>query len=208
MTHYIFDFDGVLADSMPVWAGTYVQMLKANGIPVPGDFVRRITPLGNAGAARCLIEAGLQMPEDEILGFAMEHFIYEYSHNIPLKPHVAEALSRLAAEGKRLHVLTGSSHCYVEPCLKRCGVFELFDNIWSVDDFPYTKAQPEIYIEAAKRLGAPLSECMFFDDNYGAICAAAKAGMPTAAVYDASSADFSEQMKAAADRYITDFSEI
>ena len=208
MTQYIFDFDGVLVDSMPVWAGTYVQLLEQHGIPVPDGFVRRITPLGNDGAAQCLIEAGLPLSKEEIRRCAMERYAYEYSHNISLKPHVAQTLERLVANGNKVHVLTGSSHCYVDPCLKRHNVFHLFENVWSVDDFPYTKAQPEIYREVAERLCVPLSECVFFDDNYPAIKTAAAAGMPTVGVYDVSSADFVEQMKAVADRYITDFAEI
>ena len=193
---------------MPVWAGTYVQMLRQHGIAVPDGFVRKITPLGNDGAARCLIEMGLPMSKEEILRSAMERYAYEYGNNIPLKPNVAQALEKLAASGNKVHVLTGSSHSYVDSCLKRHGVFDLFQNVWSVDDFPYTKAQTEIYFEAAKRLGAAIGDCVFFDDNFPAICTAAKAGMQTVGVYDASSADFSEQMKAVADRYITDFSEI
>lgn len=206
--YYLFDFDGVLVDSMPVWAGTYVKMLEDNGIPVPDGFVRRITPLGNTGAARCLIEAGLPMSEADILRHAMERYDYEYVHTVPLKPHVAQVLHRLVADGHSVNVLTGSSHRYVEPCLRHHGVFDLFDHIWSVDDFPYTKARPEIYLEAAGRLGAALPQCRFFDDNFVAVMTAAKAGMPTVAVYDPSSADYADRMKAVADRYITDFSEI
>ncbi len=205
--HYLFDFDGVLVDSMPVWAGTYVHMLEERGIPVPEGFVRKITPLGNAGAAKCLIEAGLQMTEKEILDAAMTCFDREYAHSVPLKAHVAETLKRLRASGSCVHVLTGSSHRYVDPCLKRHGIYDLFGHIWSVDDFPYTKADPEIYREAARRLSVPLSDCLFFDDNAVAVTTAKNAGMPAVAVYDASSADF-ERMKTVADRCITDFSEI
>lgn len=197
--HFLFDFDGVLVDSMPVWAGTYVQMLEEHGVPVPEGFVRRITPLGNAGAARCAMEAGLQMTEEEILRCAMERFDYEYGHHVPLKSNVAQTLSGLVAAGNSVHVLTGSSHRYVDPCLKRHGVFDLFENIWSVDDFPYTKAQTEIYLEAAHRLGVPIGQCLFFDDNYVAVSTAVKAGMPAVAVYDASSADYADRMRAVAD---------
>lgn len=206
--NYLFDFDGVLVDSMPVWAGTYVKMLQSNGIPVPEGFVRKITPLGNSGAADCLIEAGLPMSKEDITAFAMSRYDYEYSHNVTLKPNVEKTLRKLVANGNSVHVLTGSSHRYVDPCLKRHGIFDLFENIWSVDDFPYTKAQPEIYFEAAKRLSASVSDCVFFDDNFVAISTAAKTGMRTVAVYDGSSADFWERMKETADRCITDFSEI
>lgn len=206
--NYIFDFDGVLVDSMPVWARTYVKMLSENGIAVPDGFVRRITPLGNIGAARCVIEAGLRFSAEEIVDKAMNIYDFEYSHNVPLKPNVAETLIKLKKAGNTVNVLTGSSHRYVDPCLKRHGVFDLFANVWSVDDFPFTKADVRIYKEAAKRLSTDVTKCIFFDDNPDAVAAAKKAGMPTVAVYDSSSAEFADRMKATADRYISDFSEI
>ena len=52
MKHCIFDFDGVLVDSMDVWAGIYVKLLKDGTGSVPDDMVKAITPLGNAGAAK------------------------------------------------------------------------------------------------------------------------------------------------------------
>ena len=72
MKHFIFDFDGVLADSMPVWAGVYMGLLIDNGIEVPPDMIKDITPLGNSGAARYCIEHGLDMPHSTITNFVLE----------------------------------------------------------------------------------------------------------------------------------------
>ena len=175
--NYIFDFDGVLVDSMPVWAGTYVNILTQNGIAVPDGFVRKITPLGNLGAARCVADEGVSLSAEEIVKKAMEVYDYEYRNNVKLKPYVAETLLKLTKAGNTVNVLTGSSHGYVDICLKRHGIYDLFTNVWSVDDFHFTKADVRIYQEAAKRLFTNVTECIFFDDNINNIIVAKELGI-------------------------------
>ena len=87
------------------------------------------------------------------------------------------------------------------------GVYELFDHVWSSDDFGMKKSEPEIYHAAAKRLGADISEITFFDDNLQALQTAKRAGLRTVGVFDASSEDCAEEIKATADRYILTFGE-
>ncbi len=204
----IFDFDGVLVDSMSVWAGTYVRLLKEGTGTAPDDMVKEITPLGNAGAADYCIAHGLNMTREQILDYSMKAFEHEYRANVKAKAHVAEALRGLKEKGCSLHVLTASSHSYVDACLQTNGIYGLFGRIWSTDDFGLTKAQPEIYVRAAELLGTDVGNCTFFDDNYIALSTAKKAGMHTVGVYDDSSAEFEQAMTELADKYIHDFSEI
>ncbi len=208
MKTYIFDFDGVLVDSMPVWAGTYVKLLDANNISYPEDIVKIITPLGNEGAAKYLISLGVEMSVEEILEHSMAVYKFEYANNILPKNNVAKVLRELKNRGDSLNVLTASSHEYVDPCLKNAGVFELFDNVWSSDEFFHTKAETVIYEMAAEKLGNKLEECFFLDDNYIALSTAKKAGMKAIGVYDSASDDFVEDMKKMADKYIYDFEEL
>ena len=121
---------------------------------------------------------------------------------------MAEALETLKARGDDLHVLTASPHLTLDPCLKRLGLAELFDNVWSCDDFGTTKADPEIYKMAAARIGKPIGEILFLDDNLNADLTAKKAGMKVCGVYDPSSEEYVDQMKAATDYYIHNFSEL
>ena len=99
-------------------------------------------------------------------------------------------------------MLTASSHLYVDACLDRLGVGSLFEKIWTVDDFGISKAEPEIYVKAAERLGVSAGDCVFFDDNITAVRTSKKAGMRAAAVYDKSSASYEAQMRSAADAYL------
>ena len=206
--HYIFDFDGVLVDSMDTWAGAYVKLLKKNTGFAPTDMVREITPLGNAGAAKYCIDHGLSMSVEQILEFVLSEFKREYLTNVLLKNNVESVLSELNKSGISLHVLTASSHLYVDACLEKAGVLGLFANIWSTDDFGLSKADPQIYLEAARLLGADVSDCTFFDDNIIALTNAKLSGMRAVGVYDKSSDSLVDDMKAIGDEYIYDFSEI
>ena len=131
-----------------------------------------------------------------------------YVNEIPAKSNVIAALKEMKARGDSLNVLTASPHPMLDPCLKRLGIFDLFEEVWSCDDFNTTKANPEIYRMAAERLGKTVEEVLFLDDNYNADKTAKEAGMKVCAVYDESSKDFVEEMKAVADYYIYDFSEL
>lgn len=205
---YIFDFDGTLVDSMRQWSAKMLNILDENHIDYPQDVIKTITPLGDRGTAKYFRSLGVKMSVDEMLSLMDSLAMDEYEHSIPAKPHVEETLLRLKAEGHSLNVLTASPHKMLDVCLKRLGLYRLFDNVWSCDDFAYTKSQPEIYKEAAALMGAKVSDCVFLDDNYNAVCAAKKAGLKTIAVYDATSADFEARLRAVSDRYIKDFSEI
>ena len=131
-----------------------------------------------------------------------------YIHTIPAKKNVLKVLKALKARGASLNVLTASPHITLDACLKRLGLWELFDNVWSCDDFNTTKADPGIYHSVAKRLNTSVNDVLFLDDNLNADLTAKAAGMQVCGVYDESSKDCVEQIKAATDFYIYDFKEL
>lgn len=206
---YLFDFDGTLVDSMPAFISTMLRILDENGIPYEGDIVKIITPLGYLGTARYYTEQlGLDMSEGEVVE-KMDLYAYdEYAYRIEAKSHVIETLKALKEGGADLHVLTASPHKVLDVCLARLGIYDLFTNVWSCDDFATTKADPDIYRRAAEKIGQPVDEILFLDDNLHADKTAKTAGMKVCGVYDASSADYTEDIKAVTDHYIYDFSEL
>ena len=121
---------------------------------------------------------------------------------------MVKVLEKLKADGASLNVLTASPHLTLDPCLKRIGIYDLFDNVWSCDDFKTTKADPEIYRMAAEKIGVPAETVLFLDDNYNADKTAKEAGMKVCGVYDDSSAEYEEEIRDIADYYIKDFSEL
>ena len=205
---YLFDFDGTLVDSMPTYGAMITSMLDDAGVEYPSDIVKITTPMGYRGAAEYLGYLGVSGGIDELVADMTRRAIYDYENNIEAKEGVAETLAELRRRGASLNVLTASPHAMLDPCLKRTGLYELFDNVWSCDDFNTTKADPAIYRMAADRLGVGVGEILFLDDNLGAIRTASAAGVETCGVYDASSADAAADMKSAADGYIESFGEL
>lgn len=208
MNTYLFDFDGTLVDSMPTYIKAMLRILDENNISYESDIVKVITPLGVAGTADYFIGLGLDKPREEIIGRMKDYMLDGYFYHIPAKEHVVSVLYRLKEQGASLNVLTASPHITLDACLKRLKMYELFDHVWSCDDFNTTKADPNIYKMVAERLGERVEDILFLDDNLNADKTAKSAGMKVCGVYDDSSKDYVEEMKQETDFYIYDFSEL
>jgi len=208
MNTYLFDFDGTLVDSMPTYVSIMLGILDENGISYDKDIVKIITPLGFIHTARYFVSLGAKMSEEEMILRMKERAIDAYTNRIQAKPGVIETVRALKNASCSLHVLTASPHDTLDPCLKRLGIFDLFENVWSCEDFSRTKSDPEIYLDAARAIGKPVDEILFLDDNLNADLTAKKAGMKVCGVYDESSKEFENEMRLAADFYIREFPEL
>ena len=208
MKIFLFDFDGTLVDSMPTYVSSMLRILDENGVVYGDDIVKTITPLGLEGTANYFITLGIQKTKEELLQVMGEYMLDAYRYTIPAKSNVIETLQRLKKGGASINVLTASPHLTLDACLKRLKMFDLFENVWSCDDFFTTKADPQIYVSAAQRLGAPVEDILFLDDNLNADLTAKAVGMQVCGVYDESSKEYTEEMKKATDYYIFDFSEL
>ena len=208
-TAYLFDFDGTLVDSMPTFVSAMLRILDENHISYDDSIIKIITPLGLSGTAEYYINhLGVKMSREQLMSVMKEYMLDAYFHTIPAKENVPEVLMALKAQGASLNVLTASPHITLDACLKRLGLWTLFDNVWSCDDFNTTKANPQIYVMAAKKMNRPVEEVLFLDDNLNADLTAKAAGMKVCGVYDKSSNDYVDQMKAVTDFYIYDFKEL
>ncbi len=209
MKKLVFDFDGTLVDSMREWAGKMLNVLDLNGIEYPSDIIKTVTPLGDRGTAEYFIEHfKIQSSVDALIAQMDEYAIKEYTYNIPAKEAVRDTLRLLKSKGYSLNILTASPHKMLDVCLKRTGLYDLFDNVWSCDDFFTTKSDVSIYHSVAKKLDTVASECIFFDDNINALTVAKSAGMTVIGVYDDSSADMESEIRRLCDEYIYSFDEL
>ncbi len=208
MATYLFDFDGTLVDSMDTYIGVMLSILDKNSIKYEKDIVKIITPLGYLGTAKYFIGMGVDAKEEELVSEMKKNMVYEYSNTIGEKSNVISTVKMLKERGDSINVLTASPHATLDPCLKRLGIFDLFDNVWSCDDFNTTKANPEIYKMAAERMGKSVEDVIFLDDNLGALKTAKEAGMRIFGVYDKSSDEYTEDIKAISERYIEDFTQL
>ncbi len=209
MKYYLFDFDGTLADSMPTWAGKMIRILEEEGITPPENLIKTITPLGDRGTAEYFRTLGVtktvEQLEEKMDAYAME----AYHNKIPLKEGVFEFLKKSRDEKVYMAVLTASPHKFLDPCLKRCNAYELFDSVWSIEDFgTLKKNMVEIYQKVAEEMNCKTEDIVFFDDNIVALQTAKKAGCKTVGVYDKTSDEMTEEIKKTVDKYINSFKEL
>ena len=209
MKTYLFDFDGTLVDSMPSFISGVLKELDKNNCKYNDDIIKIITPLGFIGTADYFIKAfGLDIGIEELTQAFKTNMENDYFYRIPAKSNVIKVLKELKENGASLNVLTASPHITLDACLKRLEIFDLFDNVWSCEDFQTTKADPEIYKSVAKKLNVNINDIMFLDDNLNADITAKAAGMKVCGVFDESSADYVDQMKSICDFYIYNFNEL
>ena len=205
---YLFDFDGTLVDSMPTYIGIMLSILDEHKIEYTPDIIKIITPLGYGGAAKYYRTLGVNVPEDELTEDMRSRALHAYTYEIGEKEGVIETLLKMKEQGCSLNVLTASPHVALDPCLKRLGIYDLFDNVWSCEDFGTTKSDTAIYAMAAERIGVAKESVIFVDDNINAVMTAKAAGMISYGIYDGSSADMVEEMKRATDGYVHLFREL
>ena len=209
MNTLLFDFDGTLVDSVPVYTAAEIRILEENGVAYPENVGEIVTPLGYKGTAEYFINGlGLKMSIDEVMVLFDKYMVQAYSNDVPAKEYVISVLKELKKQGKSLNVLTASPHITVDPCMKRLGITELFDNVWSTDEFGLTKADPELFIRAAQLLNEKPENILHFDDSLEAVRTAKKAGMKTCGVYDSLWAKDTQEIKNVTDYYIDDFSQL
>ncbi|MDF1494053.1 HAD family hydrolase [Caproiciproducens sp. CPB-2] len=205
----IFDLDGTLLESMGIWAQIDQRFLAKRGIPLPDDYVEKVTPMNYRDAAAYTI-ARFSLPETaaEVIRDWKEMSEQAYRFEIALKPRAGEFLRKLKSRGVRLAVATAQAPELYEPALKNNGVFDLFDAFAHLGEVERGKGFPDIYLLAAQRLGLSARDCVVFEDISAGIRGAKAGGFRTCGVYDPYSDYEKETILREADRYIDSFAQL
>lgn len=196
----IFDLDGTVIDSMGVWRKIDVDFLGKRGLSVPEDYLKAITPLGFDAAAEYTIKRFHFTEKKEDIIEEWYHMAeYAYGHEVMCKPGAKEYLESIKKKGIRLAVATSSDQALYAPCLKNNGIYDLFDAFVQVKEVSRGKGFPDIYYEAAHRLGLKSKECVVFEDILAGVKGAKQGGFHTVGIYDENSFYEHEEMKKIAD---------
>lgn len=198
-----------MVDSMEPAVKKVLLVLDEYGVPYGEDIVEILTPLGFKGIANYYAATlGVPLTPEEIYANFTEKLSVVYAQEIPLKRGVESTLRQLKEAGASLNVLTASPHLFTDACLKNNGVFDLFDNVWSAEDFGLLKSDERIYPKVAKRLAADVADCVMVDDSIHVVKAAKRAGMYTVGVYEETAKENEEELRATANAYVHNFEEI
>jgi beta-phosphoglucomutase family hydrolase len=179
----IFDCDGTLADTMPAHYEAWMATLAGRGLEMSEDRfyalggwpTRRVAELLIAESARPL--DAVQLSHEKELRFRQALHLVE-----PIEP-VVEVVRRY--RGKLpLAVATGAERSICEQILHQIGLPNWFDAIVSADDVEHHKPAPDVFREAARRLGVEPRFCLVFEDTDPGLEAARRACMDAIDVRD------------------------
>ena len=204
----IFDLDGTLLDSMPVWDGAWETFCtKYAGRRDEALFAAYKTR--TLGSAVAFYKEQLEIPASvDDLCREVNGLVWEGYKTVSLKPGAAELVDSLRRRGIPACVATNTVRPLVEFVLGRLGLLDKLDFILTCTEFGSGKDRPEIFLECARRLGAPPAETAVFEDAPHALLTARGAGFRTAAVYDRSYAGDADLLRRSADVYLSSFYEI
>ena len=202
----IFDMDGTLTDSMHYWKDLGKDYLHSKGISPDERLLWMVQTMTMNQAARHFMDSfGLDGPPETII--SEMHAIMEahYRNDVPLKPGVQDYLKRLKDRGAKLCVATATANYLAEACLARLGVLDLFAFVLSCETVGVSKERPDLFLQAAQRLGGPPEETAVFEDALFAARTAKTAGFYTVGVYDNSYETHWPELQALAHETIFDW---
>lgn len=205
---YVFDLDGTLVDSMPYFTKGILSILDDAGIAYEPELINVVTPLGYTKSAELYVTMGVKDDVDTIVRNIEKKLVVEYSENVKLKTGVGDYLKRLYSEGARLFVLTASPHIVTDICLKNNGVYGLFEQVWSVEDFKMSKSDVAIFHKVAETIGCDVSNVNYFDDNLTAVTNSKKAGYYVYGIKDMQSEYDIEKIKELSDCFVESFEDM
>jgi HAD superfamily hydrolase (TIGR01509 family) len=185
LTFVVFDLDGVLVDSEQVWDAVREELARERGGDWHPGAQRDMMGMSSPEWSRYMHDRiGLPEPPEEINRIVVERMLERYQAGPPWIPGALEAVRDLAASFT-LGLASSSNRELIDAVLEAGGITELFRATVSSEEVARGKPAPDVYVEAARRLGAEPTRCVAIEDSHNGIRAAKAAGMTCIAIPNA-----------------------
>jgi len=182
----VFDLDGVLIQSEEVWDAVRERYVRERGGRYDGEVQRAMMGMSAPEWSAYLAEdAGVPGTPEEINADVVDRMLEAYRRELPLLPGAVEVVGRLAAQFP-LALASSSNRAIFDEVLRLAGLAEAFQATVSSEEVPQGKPAPDVYLEAARRLGVPPEQCAAVEDSHAGIRSAHAAGMRVIAIPNAS----------------------
>ena len=183
----IFDLDGTLLDSMNLWTDADKSFLSKRGLELTSDYTNYVKSVSIEDAAE-YTKNRFNLPDSpqEIINEWNSFVRRGYTEHVPLKNGAGDYILEAHKNGFVIGCATALTRPNAEAVLKRCGIYDLFDTILTLDDIKGCpdKRQPDIYLKTAHSMGTPISRTLIFEDVPLAMNGAMSGGFDVCAVYD------------------------
>jgi HAD superfamily hydrolase (TIGR01509 family) len=178
----VFDLDGVLIRSEEVWDSVRERFVRDRGGRYDGEVQRAMMGMSAPEWSRYLHEhAGVPDPPEEIDAEIVGRMLEAYRGELPLLPGAVEAVQR-TAERLPLALASSSNRELIDEVLDLAGIADCFRATVSSEEVPRGKPAPDVYLEAARRLGVATERCTAVEDSHAGIRSAKAAGMRVLAI--------------------------
>ena len=183
----IFDCDGTLLDSMPMWRTAFSDLVGRHGVEATDEMQRHVEPLTLQQSCGWLHEElGLGESGDALYRELTDWVREQYATTVAEMPGARGFLESLAAAGIPMIIATSTPSELVRGALEVHGLDGYFGDIVSTAEVRrgLDKEFPDVYLEALERLAVPLPEVWVFEDAPFGVRTARRAGFHVAAIYN------------------------
>ena len=178
----VFDLDGVIVDSEHVWDEARQQLAEERGGRWHEQASRDMMGMSSPEWSRYMHDViGLRESPEEINAEVVRRLQAVYRQRVPLIPGAVEAVKRLAARWP-LGLASSSNREVIDFVLEASGLARSFAATVSSEEVSSGKPAPDVYLEAARRLGVEPACCAAVEDSENGISSATAAGMRTIAI--------------------------
>ena len=182
----VFDLDGILIHSEEVWDAVRERFVRERGGRYDDEVQRAMMGMSSAEWSRYLHEhAGVPDSPEEINAEVVRLMLDAYRQELPLIDGAVEAVRRLEARWP-LGLASSSNRPLIDAVLELAGLTASFRVTVSSEEVARGKPAPDVYLEAARRLGVSAGACVAIEDSHAGIASAHAAGMRVVAIPNAS----------------------
>jgi HAD superfamily hydrolase (TIGR01509 family) len=178
----VFDLDGVLVDSEPVWERVRRDLVEERGGHWAPDAQRKLMGMSTPEWARYLSEdLGVALPPDKVAALVIDRMAASYGEHLPLLPGAVAAVHRIAARWP-LGLASSAPAVLIETVLQSAGLRPYFRVTMSTEQVAHGKPAADIYLTVSARLGYPPPDCAAIEDSSNGLRSAAAAGLHVIAI--------------------------
>jgi HAD superfamily hydrolase (TIGR01509 family) len=178
----VFDMDGVIVDSEQVWDDVRRTYTREVGGTFTEEATRAMMGMSSPEWSRYMSEAlGVPGTPEQINADIVARMLERYGEEPPLIPGAADAVRRIAARWP-LAIASSSNRELIDVVLRAAELHSLFQVTVSSEEVAHGKPAPDVYLEAAARLGVEPRRCTAIEDSHAGIRSAKGAHMWVVAV--------------------------
>lgn len=175
----LFDMDGTLIDTEPLWMAAEVALTSRFGVPWTAQDAAAIIGSAMTSSAAVLQGRGVDLPVGQIVDELTAHVAAAVSDDVPWQPGARELLAAVRAAGVPIALVTSSYRTLAEPFAAAAGGFDV---LVAGDDVRRAKPDPEPYLTAARLLAVDVAQCVALEDSRSGSASAVASGARTVLV--------------------------